>query len=382
MSPVQPWGWIGAGAGLALAAGGLAAGVTAERVVKRRREEAAAAFSPEELAALGTVTGHTYELHTDDGVRLHVEVDELDDRDSEAQDSSAGDDAEDEGRAEPPLTVVLVHGYGLSLQSWHFQRLALRQQYRVVSYDQRGHGRSQPGPPGSARIARLAADLRQVLDAHAPEGPLVIVGHSMGGMTVMGFAEQNHEYVHSRVLGVALVATSAGDLARLSFGLPGGQAVTRVAPNVLAVLARRPDLVSRGRRMVSEVEALVVRRWSFASAVPPELARFTAGIIAATSVEVVSDYLPGFSQHDQRDALKVLNDVETLVLVGDSDLMTPPAHSEVIIRALPDAEHVVVRRAGHLVMLEHPTIVNRYLLDLLERAEKSQPRRLGQEVDR
>lgn len=366
MTPVEPWRWVGVGAGLAVAAGGVAAGVAADRVMRSRRLQASEAFDADELAALGTVTGHTYELYTDDGVRLHVEVDEAEEA---APGGSAG-----------PLTIVLVHGYGLSLQSWHFQRRLLRRCHRVVSYDQRGHGRSQPGPRGSARIARLGADLRQVLDAHAPEGPLVVVGHSMGGMTVMSLAKQAPELFGGRVLGVALIATSAGDLGRLSFGLPGGQAVSRVAPNVLAVLARRPDLVTRGRRMISDVEALVVRRWSFASPVPQELTRFAAGIIAGTSVEVVSDYLPGFSEHDERGALAAMEGIPALVLVGDSDLMTPPVHSEEIMRALPGAVYVVVRRAGHLVMLEYPMLVNEHLCDLVERAQQYDPQRARREV--
>ncbi|WP_336920758.1 alpha/beta fold hydrolase [Aquipuribacter sp. SD81] len=353
MSPVEaPWRWVGLGAGLAVAGAGVAVGVAGDRVRARRRR-AGDLFDREGLALLGSVRGEEYELHTDDGVRLHVEVDEPSPR------------AADE---EPGLTVVLVHGYGLSSQSWHFQRLALRGRYRVVTYDQRGHGRSEPGPPGSARIPRLGRDLEEVLHAHAPEGPVVLVGHSMGGMTVMSLAKRRPDLFGTRVHGVGFVATSAGDLATLDFGLPGGGAVSRVAPNLLAVLARRPELVTRGRRMVSDIETLVVRRWSFASPVPSELTRFVAGIIASTSIEVVSDYLPGFSEVDEKDALGALADLPTLVLVGDSDRMTPPRHSEEIVRALPRAEHVVVRQAGHLVMLEHPDVVTGHLLDLVTRA--------------
>ncbi|MFC3689425.1 alpha/beta fold hydrolase [Aquipuribacter hungaricus] len=346
-----PWGLIGLGAGLAAAGVGVAAGVAADRVRSRRRD-VDAVFDREGLDLLGKVHGEEYELHTDDGVRLHVEVDDPGPRDGTT----------------PPLTVVLVHGYGLSSQSWHFQRLALRGRYRVVTYDQRGHGRSDIGPAGSSRIRRLGADLEQVLQAHAPEGPVVLVGHSMGGMTVMALAKRRPELFGTRIFGVGLVATSAGDLSTLDFGLPGGGAVTRVAPNLLGVLARQPRLVLRGRRMVADVERLIVRRWSFASPVPPELTRFVAKIIADTSIEVVRDFLPGFTEHDEKDALSVMADLPTLVLVGDHDLMTPPRHSEAIMQALPHAEHVVVRHAGHLVMLEHPDVVSGHVLDLVRRA--------------
>jgi pimeloyl-ACP methyl ester carboxylesterase len=366
VTQTTPWRLIGLGAGLAAAGVGVAAGVTADRVRQRRRQ-AEAVFDREGMALLGKVHGEEFELHTDDGVRLHVEVDEPGPR---------------EPATDPELTVVLVHGYGLSSQSWHFQRLALRGRYRVVTYDQRGHGRSEPGPPGSARIRRLGEDLALVLRTYVPDGPIVLVGHSMGGMTVMSLAKMHSELFGTRIHGVGLVATSAGDLSTLDFGLPGGGAVTRVAPNVLALLARQPQLVLRGRRMVADIERLIVRRWSFASPVPSELTHFVAKIIADTSIEVVSDFLPGFSEHDEKDALTVLEGLETLVLVGDRDLMTPPRHSEAIVQALPHAEHVVVRQAGHLVMLEHPDVVSGHLLDLVSRAmrvvhhdKRIQPRR-------
>ncbi len=357
VSGATPWRLIGLGAGLAAAGAGVAAGITADRLRARRRD-VDAVFDREGLALLGTVHGEEYELHTDDGVRLHVEVDEP---------------GRPEGGAPPAMTVVLVHGYGLSSQSWHFQRLALRGRYRVVTYDQRGHGRSDVGPAGSSRIGRLGADLAAVLHAHVPDGPVVLVGHSMGGMTVMSLAHQHPELFGARVHGVGLVATSAGDLSTLDFGLPGGGAVTRVAPNLLALLSRQPQLVLRGRRMVADVERLIVRRWSFASPVPPELTRFVARIIADTSIEVVRDFLPGFTEHDEKDALAVMDALPTLVLVGDRDLMTPPRHSEAIVRALPHAEHVVVRQAGHLVMLEHPDVVSGHVLDLVARALEAFP---------
>ena len=95
-----------------------------------------------------------------------------------------------DARGGPP-TIVFSHGYALSLDSWHFQRKALRGRYRLVFWDQRGHGRSATGPHGSATIDQIGRDLARVIEALAPDGPLVLVGHSMGGMTVMSLAEQD-----------------------------------------------------------------------------------------------------------------------------------------------------------------------------------------------
>jgi pimeloyl-ACP methyl ester carboxylesterase len=302
---------------------------------------------------------------TDDGCALHVEVDEP--------------DAEQAARIargeQPPLTVVLCHGYALSMDSWHFQRKALRGRYRLVLWDQRGHGRSGTGAPGSATIDQVGRDLSAVIDAVAPEGPLVLIGHSMGGMTIMALADRRPDMFAERVLGVAFVSSSAGGLAEVDFGVARiGRLVQRLAPGALRTLNRTPQLVQRARRLGSDLEAVLVRRWSYASEVSPALVAFTAHMIAATRLEVIADYLPTFSEHDKRTALAALDGIEVLVIVGDHDLLTPAAHSDAIVEQVPGAEHVVVRHAGHLLLLEHPEIVNEHLLGLIERAARSWPR--------
>jgi pimeloyl-ACP methyl ester carboxylesterase len=126
--------------------------------------------------------------------------------------------------------------------------------------------------------------------------------------------------------------------------------------------------VERGRRIGSDLEALIVRRYSYASPVPAALVRFTADMIASTRLEVISNFLPTFSTHDKLEALATLRGQEVLVMVGDGDLLTPVVHSEEIVRRIPGAEHVVVRDSGHLLMLEHPEVVTMHLTDLAERS--------------
>ena len=109
-------------------------------------------------------------------------------------------------------TIVFVHGYALNLDCWHFQRAAYRGLVRAVYYDQRSHGRSGRSPDGHATIEQLGEDLRTVLDHVVPEGPIVLVGHSMGGMSIVALAEQHPELIGDRVVGVGLISTTAGGL--------------------------------------------------------------------------------------------------------------------------------------------------------------------------
>jgi pimeloyl-ACP methyl ester carboxylesterase len=366
LAPVEPArsaGWrpddgvLALGVGLAAAGMGAVLGLAAERIAVAR------VIRPPDVVdepgdgrggpALGSLRGEA-RVVLSRNVPLHVEVDEPED-------------------GAPAFTVVLSHGYALTLDSWHYQRLALRGRYRLVFWDQRGHGRSGTGPLGSSTIDQVGEDLAAVIDAVAPEGPLVLLGHSMGGMTVMSLAAHRPELFTDRVLAVALISTSAGGLGGFDLGLSGvGRLGMRMAPTAARLLARQPTLVARGRRLGSDLESLLVRRYSFASSVPPQLIRFAARMIAETRMEVISDFLPTFSKHDKREALAVLQGREVLVMVGDYDLITPAEQSDDIIRLLPAAEHVVVPQAGHLLPLEHPDLVNGHLDDLLTDAEALQ----------
>ncbi len=113
---------------------------------------------------------------------------------------------------EPPLTLVFCHGYALNLDCWHFQRAGYRGLVRAVYYDQRSHGRSGRSTEGGATIDQLGHDLKQVLDHVVPEGPVVLIGHSMGGMSIVALAEHYPELFGDRVIGVGLISTTAGGL--------------------------------------------------------------------------------------------------------------------------------------------------------------------------
>ncbi|ABS02217.1 alpha/beta fold hydrolase [Kineococcus radiotolerans] len=297
---------------------------------------------------LQRLVGDPVEVETDDGARLHVEVDPAD-------------------RDGAP-TVVLAHGYALSSDCWHFQRLALRGRYRLVLPDLRGHGRSTRGPAGPVAVARLADDLGQVVDAVAPTGPLVLVGHCLGGMAVMELAARRPDLL-PRVEGVALVATGARALTAVDHGLPVlGHHLVRRAELALERAPGRGEAPERGRRPGADLEQRLVRHWSFAGPVAPELVRLAARMVAETPVDVVADLLPAFGGLDERAALSGLAGRPALVVTAERDLMTPPAHGREVAEALPGAEHVLVRGAGHLVMLEHPTVLTARLERLLARS--------------
>jgi pimeloyl-ACP methyl ester carboxylesterase len=287
---------------------------------------------------------------------------------------------EEVGPRDAPLTVVFVHGYTLSMASWALQRRTLaaelatanghRPDARLIFYDQRGHGASGRGRPEHATIDQLARDLATVVETRAPRGPVVLVGHSMGGMTIMGLAALRPELFGARVVGAALLSTSSGNLAELSFGLP--EMLTRVRAAVLPVAAwtmrRRPALAERTRRLAADLVSAATWSLSFASTdVDPALGRYVDAMIAGTPVDVIAEFYPALAGLDETGSLEPLRGIPTLVLTGDQDRMIPKEHSDLLAERLPDTEYVVVPDAGHLVLLEKPDQVNDALTRLLRR---------------
>lgn len=357
----------GVGIALGLAAAGLtaAAGFAADKL-NRDRRIALELNKDVDVDPFHDDPDEEHTVRADDGVLLHVEVDHPRPADGEEFD---GRDAD--GRVLP--TIVLSHGYCLSLRAWVFQRRALRAAgYRVVLWDQRGHGRSGTGEPESYEIERLGSDLARVLEAVVPEGPIVLVGHSMGGMTMMSLALGFPELVATRVVGAAFVATSPGNLGGTSYGIPLiGRFISRLAPPTTVLLSSRQGLVDGTIRATRDVVDLLVDWGSFGSPVPLSVAQLTTDMIFGTRMDVISAFMPKFEAMDQRAALPRFNGIETLVLSGMQDRLTPPEHSDDIVRHLPGAEHVLVADAGHVIMVEHPDLLNEQLLALAQRATRA-----------
>jgi pimeloyl-ACP methyl ester carboxylesterase len=338
-----------------LVAAGAAVGLAAERYAIGRIRGGP---DPEAGEPFGRLRpDRTRTVTTDDGLPLAVE---------------------EVGPRDAPLTVVFVHGYCLAMGSWHYQRLGLadmtRPRIRMVFYDSRSHGRSGRAPTETATIDQLGDDLFRVLADLAPTGPVVLVGHSMGGMTVMALADRHPELFRSRVVGVALLSTSTGQLADVTLGLPAITAKLRapVLPLALRLMRSRAALIERSRQIGSDIAWLLTRRYSFGSTdISPALVEYVGRMIATTPVEVVADFFPALNAHDKIAALGRLRDIETLIVVGGKDLLTPVDHSRRMAGALPHAELLVLDGAGHLAMMERPELVTLRLRAFLHRAARA-----------
>lgn len=271
------------------------------------------------------------------------------------------------------LTVLFAHGFCNSMGSFHFQRARLAErwgdQVRMVFYDQRGHGRSSPGPVDSYTVPQLGQDLESVLRVMAPRGPVVLVGHSMGGMTVLSHARQFPRNYPARVCGVALIASAAQGVTRS----PLGEVLQNPALEAARVAVRfAPGAVSAGRGAAKAVIGPVLKAASFGDdAVSPSVVRYVEKMMHDTSMRTTVEFLHALETHDEAGALPVLQQVPTLIACGDQDLLTPPAKSEAMMRQLPKSELVIVEGAGHMVHMEQPELINEALERFVEHATPS-----------
>jgi pimeloyl-ACP methyl ester carboxylesterase len=296
------------------------------------------------------MSGSAPAVRTDDGVRLHVEVD---------------------GRADAPVTIVFAHGFAARSAIFDSQWTALRGRARLIRYDQRGHGASGWAGVRSATVDRLGRDLGEVVDALTGDGPVVVVGHSMGGMAVLALADQRPELFGARITGVALLSTRAAPLpwAGSSTG-PLAQVPTTLSAAGAWLLWMAAPVVGALRPFRSWPGRRVLRRRLFAGDPPDRAVHAMAGMWTDTPSAVMTAYLISLASYDERAAVDALRAVPVLILAGTDDATIPASSAQRLAEQIGEqAELLLVDGAGHMVNVAHSSTVNAALERLLTRAQ-------------
>ncbi|MEZ5150009.1 alpha/beta fold hydrolase [Rhodococcus zopfii] len=276
-----------------------------------------------------------------DGTRLHTEI-------------HGPDDAP---------TIVLAHGILCSTLFWRNQIRDLSEDFRVVAYDHRGHGRSAAPRAGSYELDHLADDLQAVLAATVPDGQrAVVAGHSMGGIAVMSWAQKYRADTTTRVSAVALVNTTPGDILDHVRFLRGPE-------RTLALRRRLAQLVVPAAR-VPLPRRLPLRRQLLAhvavgAAADPSIGHEVDAILAATSARGRGGY-GALLVNMRADIDPAHVPVPAVVIAGRHDRIAPPARSQAIATRLQHPLGLHELDSGHCGPLERPDEVTAVLRNLLE----------------
>jgi pimeloyl-ACP methyl ester carboxylesterase len=241
-------------------------------------------------------------------------------------------------------TVVLAHGWTLTHESWHPVVDALADEpVRIVLWDQRGHGKSAMGlhrkEISTVSIEHLGRDLAAVLDDVVPHGsPLVLAGHSMGGMAVMAYAAQHPDAFTERVRGVLLVATA-------SHGLEMGRRPGEVG--LMRLLAKGVP-VPAGPMLRAKSQ----RAFLFGDDADPAHVDAALRQVSATRLTTLGAFYGALNDLDVRTAFPALSRVPLSIVVGRKDRLTPTERARALWLALPHASFTELPTAGHMLTYE------------------------------
>ena len=268
---------------------------------------------------------------SDDGTRIH---------------------GEEYGRADGP-TIVLSHGWTCSTLFWAPVVRLLAADFRVVAYDQRGHGRSaSPATRRGYGTGVLADDLEAVLTAVLPDGErAVLAGHSMGGMTIM--AASGRDAVRSRTAAVLLASTGSGRLLGSTAVLP-----PRFGPRWIRRAFHRQLLTSRlPLGPVTPLSRAALKYGVLAAGASREQVAFTAKIVHACRSRQRSAWGRVLAVLDLDAEVAALAS-PTAVLVGSVDKLTPKVHARGLAAALPQCTGVTeLPGLGHMTPIEDAAAV-------------------------
>lgn len=307
--------------------------------VQRRRDLRDVRADPEWGELNRDIAGRTQWVEAHDGTRIHAQV---------------------FGPADAP-TIVLVHGWVCDISFWHYQIRDLSRFFRVVAYDQRGHGRSDVPEDDSCYTAdTLAADLQAVLDACVPEGSrCVVAGHSMGGMTVVAWAGRHPRDVQRRLAGAALVNTGMSELVARALVL-GPRAGTRVH-RAIAPLAT----LQRGFSTAFEpVSFRLIRHIVATPQTSTGRVAFLHRMVLGAPAPVRAGFGRLFNDLDLSESVPDLT-VPTVVIAGEKDRLLPPWHSLQLADRLPQlVEMTVLPGIAHMAPVEAPAEITQRLRQL------------------
>jgi pimeloyl-ACP methyl ester carboxylesterase len=269
------------------------------------------------------------------------------------------DEGPDNGNTDAPA-IILLHGSNADLHTWQPWVDALKSDYRVIRYDQIGHGLTGPSQSGTYRLQDFTADVGQVADHLGLDG-FVLGGNSMGGWIAAGYALENP----GRLEGLVLVDASGSPVRReqgssgnIGFTIAAMPGVNRLMESITPrSLVEQSLRQSVSNQAVATPEA-IDRYW--------ELLRYP-GNRAAT---VARFNTPRVTYSEEQIA--ALN-VPALVMWGAEDALIPAGAADWYHAHLPDSTKVIYPDIGHLPMEENAAQSAADLRAWLERLEARKP---------
>lgn len=244
------------------------------------------------------------------------------------------------------LPVILIHGMTFDCRSWHPQIELLKENYRVIAYDIRGHGKTEVGD-GQYTYKLFVDDLIALLD-HLKIDKAVFCGLSMGGT----IAIRAFEMYSNRIKALVLCDTRS-DADSNETKCWRENSIESIKKDGLGPFTDEFMELCAPQRFVKFPEELKIIRKTILSSSP-------LGICGALLAQA--------ARPDMKHLLPQI-DIPTLIMLGENDYLTPLALSKIIHENIPGSELKIISEACHISNLENRDEFNKYLLNFLERIE-------------
>jgi len=248
------------------------------------------------------------------------------------------------------LPVLLVHGFPLNHTMWDEQIEVLSSDYRVIAPDLRGFGRSGV-TPGKVTMEQFADDLAALVDAMGVGEPVVYCGLSMGGYIGWQFWRK-----YAARLKALIVCDS-----RAVADTPEAAANRLVLAD--RVLGEGPGVVA---------ESMMPRLLPASTAQSrPDVAQAIGRMMTGNDPQGIAAASRGMAERPDVTALLPRIRCPVLVLVGELDVISPPAEMRSIAAAIPGSRCVEIPGSGHMSPMEKPAQVNAAILEFLAGVRRS-----------
>lgn len=254
-------------------------------------------------------------------------------------------------------TVILTHGWGMDSTIWNYAKSDLSRRFRVVTWDLPGVGRSRAGKPNGVDLRAFAANLRFLI--RETGGPVVLVGHSIGGMTIQTLARDFPEMLGREVVGLVLINTTHINPLRTIIFSPLFRALRLpvLTPLMMAAIVLQPLVWLSAWQSYLSGMAHVANRFGFGRFVTRSQLDHTALLMTRNPPGVQARGNLAMFGWDATAALPTIG-IPVLVIGGDMDIVTKLEASRTIAGAIPNARLQVVEGVNHMGFLERADIYN------------------------
>lgn len=271
---------------------------------------------------------------------------------------------EEVGEADAPV-VILTHGWAMDSTIWNYAKRDLSRACRVISWDLPGMGKSKPASPSAISVSEFARDLLTIIELAGTQ-KVVLVGHSIGGMTIQTLARDYPEIFAAKVAGTVLVNTTYTNPLKTMILSGLAQAIRwpLLEPAMRLGILLQPLVWLSAWQSYLSGAAHVANRLGFGKFVTHSQLNHTTLL---STRNAPGNIHRGNLAMFRWDATHAMERVQTpiLILSGDKDIVTKPQAGGQIAADCPTGLHRVVEGVNHMGFLERPDIYNSAISDFV-----------------